>query len=71
MPTITFTVDENGESDLTIKGIKGVACQPIHNAVSADLSTILGIPELTVSDTPEAKERPPHYTTTATNKARR
>lgn len=71
MPSITFTVDENGETSLLISGIKGAACQPIHMAVADDLSKILGIPEMTVTDTPEAREKPPTYTTVNTARARR
>lgn len=71
MPSITFAVDENGETSLVISGIKGAACAPIHVAISDDLSSILGIPEMTVTDTPEAKERPPQYTTVQTARARR
>lgn len=71
MPTITFDIDAAGESHLTIKGIKGVACKPIHDAISADLANILGIPEMVAEDTPEAREKPPVYTTVATARARR
>jgi hypothetical protein len=58
MPTITFSIDESGETSLSIKGIKGVACKPIHIAVSDDLRKHIGIPEITNIDTDEAKERP-------------
>lgn len=71
MPSITFSVDENGETSLLIKGVKGAACQPIHMAVADDLSKILGIPELSIEDTPEASEKPPTYTTVQTAHARR
>lgn len=70
MPTITFSIDEQGDASLTIKGEKGAACKPIHNAISADLSSVLGIPELKVEETPEARERPPTYSTTSTARAR-
>jgi len=70
VPEIIFTVDENGDTSLKIKGVKGSACKPIHAAVSADLAKALGVAEVKADDTSEMREKPPTYTTTQTVRAR-
>lgn len=51
---IVFTVTADGDPELKINGIKGKACRPIHEAVSASLGAELGIVEVSAHDTPEA-----------------
>lgn len=59
MPSIEFTVDlATGETNMKIKGIRGAGCKPIHQAVSDDLKKVLGITELSATDTDEMKQVP-------------
>ena len=57
MPKITFTVNMvSGEMETNIQGVKGKACQPIHQQISRDLYEQLSIPEVSVVATPEMNE---------------
>lgn len=59
MPTIEITVDgETGATNMKIKGVRGKACVPLHQAVSDDLKKVLGVVELSAEDTDEMKQVP-------------
>lgn len=59
MPNVSIELIVNmrtGKAELSINGIKGAACRPIHEAVSADLARIAKLEESTADNTPEWTE---------------
>jgi Protein of unknown function (DUF2997) len=57
VPEIEFTIDHRtGKTSMKVKGVKGKACKPIHEAFSRDLAAGLGAIESHSEDTPEMNE---------------
>lgn len=54
MVEIKFAVSKKtGKAELTIEGIEGPSCGPIHERVSAALKRVAGVEEETATPTPE------------------
>lgn len=54
MPKITFSVDmKTGKSEMHIEGISGAGCEPIHDAINADLQRALNLKTATTTNTEE------------------